>query len=128
MRAVPLIALLLAAAPATAHASSWTPVKSFGGAATDESAVPRAAITASGASTVAWRRGDHRLAMTTGTSGGRFRAPKAIARSAFDFAVAPGAVAYEAKDGIHLYTRGRDRRGAPRSRAGGHGRGRPGPP
>src|SRR4051794_32092531 len=110
MRAVPLIALLLAAAPATAHASSWTPVKSFRGAASDESAVPRAAITASGVSTVAWRRGDHRLAMTTGTSGGRFRAPKAIARSAFDFAVAPGAVAYEAKDGIHVYTRGRDRR------------------
>jgi hypothetical protein len=110
MRAVPAVAVLFAVLAPAAHASAWTPAQSFGGAAGDESAVPRAAITASGSSTVAWRRGDHRLVMTAGSASGRFRTPKVVARKALDFAVAPGAVAYEAKDGIHLYTRGRDRR------------------
>jgi hypothetical protein len=110
MRAVPAVAVLLAALAPAAHASSWTPAQSFGGAAGDESAVPRAAITASGASTVAWRRDDHRLVVTTGTSRGRFGTPKTITSRARDFAVAPGAVAYEAKDGVYVYTRGHVRR------------------
>src|SRR4051812_38963111 len=104
MRAVPAVAVLFAVLAPAAHASAWTPAQSFGGAAGDESAVPRAAITASGASTVAWRRNDHRLVLTTGTSKGRFGTPRAITSRARDFAVAPGAVAYEAKDGVYVYT------------------------
>ena len=108
MRAVLLPAIFLALAPA-AQASSWTPTKAFAGAARD-GATPRAAITASGSSTVAWRRADGRLLMSTGNAAGRFRAPKVIAKRAFDYAVAPGAVAYESSNGIHVVVRGRDRR------------------
>jgi hypothetical protein len=108
MRAVLLSLFLLALAP-SAHASSWTPPKTFA-AIGGEDAVPRAAISAAGSSTVAWRRADGRLVMTVGNASGRFRAPKVIANKPLAYAVAPGAVAYEARDGIHVYTRGRDRR------------------
>jgi hypothetical protein len=107
MRAALLTAIFLALAPA-AQASSWTPAKSFA-AIGGEDAVPRAAISAAGSSTVAWRRADGRLVMSVGKKSGRFRAPKVIAKKPLDYAVAPGAVAYEARDGIHVYTRGRDR-------------------
>jgi hypothetical protein len=100
--------IFLALAPA-AQASSWTPAKTFA-AMGGEDAVPRAAISAAGSSTVAWRRPDGRLVMTVGNAKGRFRAPKAIAAKPHAYAVAPGAVAYEARDGIHVYTRGHDRR------------------
>ena len=106
MRAAFAVALLLAIAPA-AHASSWSEA-SFGGAAGDEEATPRAAITASGVSTVAWERADHRLVTTYGRR--HLRAPKALTAGARDFAVAPGAVAWEAKDGIYVYARGKTRR------------------
>ncbi len=108
MRAVFLSAVFLLFAPA-AHASSWTATKAFGGASAGD-ATPRAAITASGSSTVAWTRADGRLLMTTGNADGRFRAPKVIAKRSLDYAVAPGAVAYEASNGIHVVVRGRDRR------------------
>src|ERR1044072_5829786 len=88
MKAVLLPAIFLALAPA-AHASTWTSAKTFTGGS-GEDAAPRAAITAAGASTVAWRRADGRLVMTVGNAAGRFRAPKAIAKGVFDWAVAPG--------------------------------------
>src|SRR5690242_16264998 len=108
MRAALLPVIFLALTPA-AHASGWTPPKTFP-AIGGEDAVPRAAIAATGASTGAWQRADRRLVMTVGSPSGRFRAPKVIASEPLDYAVAAGAVAYEARDGIHVYMRGRDRR------------------
>jgi hypothetical protein len=107
MRAVLLSLLFLALAP-TAHAAGWLPARTFAGTAGEES-VPRAAISASGSSTVAWQRADKRLVVSHGNAAGRFRAPKVIAKRVTDWAVAPGAVAYEARDGVHVYVGGRDR-------------------
>jgi len=103
MRAVAAIVLSLLLAPA-AHAASWSKPKVFTGTA-GEDAVPRAAITAAGKSTVAWRRHDKRLVMST-----NLHRPKVIARGVRDFAVAPGAVAWEAADGLWVYAGGKARR------------------
>src|SRR6188768_123700 len=107
MRAVIVPALFLALTPA-AHASTWTPTQAYGGAA--ESAAPRVAISAAGAGTVAWTRADGRLVVAQGTSRGRFGKPVVVgSRGVRDYAVAPGAIAYEAGDGVHAVVGGHDR-------------------
>ena len=67
--------------------------------------MPRAAISAGGSSIVAWTRGDGRIEAAFGDKRGRFGTPVKVARSAVDYAVAPGAIAYETKAGVRVAVR-----------------------
>ncbi|MDA0183275.1 hypothetical protein OJ997_23390 [Solirubrobacter phytolaccae] len=93
------------AALALIAAAGWSPTQSFdAGAAKFHEPVPRVAIDARGKALLAYETGDQRLVVRVRT-GGRFGAPRVLARNTLDYAVAPGAVAYEAKDGIHVAVR-----------------------
>src|SRR6478609_700022 len=93
------------AALALIAAAGWTPTQSFdAGAAQFHEPVPRVAIDARGRALLAYETGDLKLvARVRGT--GRFGRAVTLARRVNDYAVAPGAVAYEAKDGIHVAVR-----------------------
>lgn len=93
------------AALALIAAAGWSPTQSFdAGAAQFHEPVPRVAIDARGQALLAYETGDRRLVVRTRT-GGRFGKPLTLAREVHDYAVAPGAVAYEAKDGLHVAVR-----------------------
>lgn len=93
------------AALALIAAAGWSPTQSFdAGAAPFHEPVPRVAIDARGHALLAHETGDRRLVVRT-RARGRFGRPVTLARKALDYAVAPGAVAYEAKDGIHVAVR-----------------------
>ncbi len=109
------ILIILIAAPA-ADAAGWSRTRTFAAGLAyglDEPA-PRAAIDARGRSLLVWERADGRLMASIGDRRGRFGAPVRIARRPLDYAVAPGAIAYEAANGIHVAVRDgrrfRDRR------------------
>lgn len=106
---MPLAALALIAA------AGWSPTQSFdAGAAQFHEPVPRVAIDATGKALLAYETGGAERLVVRVRKGGRFGAPVTLARRPLDYAVAPGAVAYEAKDGIHVAVlrggRFRDRR------------------
>ena len=106
MKAVLAIALLLVLAP-SAHAAGWSPPQrlqrrqraQFGARAARRGRGRRDGL-------VAWTSGDGRLVASFGDRRGRFSAPVTRrAQARVDYAVAPGAVAYEAADGIHVAVR-----------------------
>lgn len=114
MRAVFVVAVLLVLAP-SAHAAGWSAPRVFSaGTNADWEPAPRAAVAADGSSVVAWRDDHFRLVASVGDKRGRFSAPVIVVRHVRDHAVAVGAVAYEAADGIHVAVRSggrfRDRR------------------
>ena len=87
-------------------AAGWSPTQHFdAGAAQFHEPVPRVAIDAKGGALLAYETGDRRLVVSVRRKDGRFSRPKTLAKRTLDYAVAPGAVAYEAKDGIHVATR-----------------------
>ena len=67
-------------------------------------AVPRVAIDAKGGALLAYETGD-RGSVGRAAQGRRVLAPEDARQRTLDYAVAPGAVAYEAKDGIHVAMR-----------------------
>lgn len=84
-------------------ATGWSPTQSFdAGRAQFHEPVPRVAVDARGQGLLAYETGDRRLVVRTGR---RFTRVRTLARRTIDYAVAPGAVAYEAKDGIHVAVR-----------------------
>ena len=106
MRAVPIAILLALLYAPAAGAAGWSPTKTFdAGPSQFGEPVPRAAISAGGSSIVAWTRGDGRIVAAFGDKRGRFGKPVRVARSAVDYAVAPGAIAYETKAGIRVAVR-----------------------
>ena len=106
MRVVPFAILLALLFAPAAGAAGWSPTKAFdAGPSQFGEPVPRAAISASGSSIVAWTRGDGRIEAAFGDKRGRFGKPVRVARSAVDYAVAPGAIAYETKAGIRVAVR-----------------------
>ena len=106
MRAVPFAILLALLYAPAAGAAGWSPTKAFdAGPSQFGEPAPRAAISASGSSIVAWTRGDGRIEAAFGDKRGRFGKPVRVARSAVDYAVAPGAIAYETKAGIRVAVR-----------------------
>src|SRR4051794_14778224 len=107
MRTVLVTVMFLALAPA-AQAANWAPTRALTGANADQPA-PRVAITAQGSSPVAYTRADGALMASRGDARGRFGKPVLISRRARDYAVAPGAIAYEARDGVHAVVNGHDR-------------------
>jgi hypothetical protein len=114
MRAALVLVVLLVLAP-SAHAAGWSAPRVFSAGSNPHwEPAPRAAVAADGSSLVAWRDDDFRLVASFGDKRGRFGAPVTVARRARDHAVASGAVAYEAADGLHVAVRSgrgfRDRR------------------
>jgi hypothetical protein len=94
---MPLAALALIAA------AGWSPTQSFdAGAAQFHEPVPRVAIDATGKALLAYETGGAQKLVVRVRHNGRFGAPVTLARKTLDYAVAPGAVAYEARDGIHV--------------------------
>ena len=94
------------AALALIAAAGWSPTQPFdAGAAQFHEPVPRVAIDAKGGALLAYETGDRRLVVSVRRKHGGFSRPKTLAKRTLDYAVAPGAVAYEAKDGIHVATR-----------------------
>ncbi|MDA0167950.1 hypothetical protein OJ998_02540 [Solirubrobacter taibaiensis] len=94
------------AALALIAAAGWSPTQSFdAGAAQFHEPVPRVAIDAEGGALLAYETGDRRLVVSVRRKDGGFSRPRTLAKRTLDYAVAPGAVAYEAKDGIHVATR-----------------------
>src|SRR5689334_4099074 len=108
MSAVPALAalaFLVFASPAGA-AAGWSAPRAFdAGGGADAEPVPRAAIGADGRSVVAWRTAGGRLVAVTGDAHGRFSSPVTVARRTSDYAVADGAIAYEAGRGIYVARR-----------------------
>ncbi len=104
MRAVLAAILILLTVVPAANAAGWSRARTFAAGlqyGIDESA-PRVAIDARGRSLLVWDLANGRLVASAGTASGRFGAPVEIARRPHDYAVAPGAIAYEAADGIHV--------------------------
>ena len=94
------------AALALIAAAGWSPTQPFdAGAAQFHEPVPRVAIDAQGGALLAYETGDRRLVVSVRRKDGGLSRPKTLAKRTLDYAVAPGAVAYEAKDGIHVATR-----------------------
>jgi len=97
------------AALALIAAAGWSPTQSFdAGAAQFHEPVPRVAIDARGEALLAYETGDRKLVVRT-RAHGRFGRPVTLARDTRDYAVAPGAVAYEARDGVHVAVRNGNR-------------------
>lgn len=93
------------AALALIAAAGWSPTQSFdAGAAQFHEPVPRVAVDARGQALLAYETGDRKLVVRARRSG-RFTRPSTLARNAHDYAVAPGAVAYETSGGIHVAVR-----------------------
>jgi hypothetical protein len=102
MRVVPIAILLVLLCAPAAGAAGWSAPKTFAGA---EAPVPRAAIAPDGRSIVAWRRPDGKLTAALGDKHGRYDKPIALGRGVRDYAVAPGAVAYQTARGIRVAIR-----------------------
>jgi hypothetical protein len=101
-------AALVAVAPA-AHAAGWSGPARFSGGASEPA--PRTAIAGDGTSMTVWRRDDGALVAAAGERHGRLAAPLVVTRRVTSsFAVAAdtherAAVAYEARDGLHVAVR-----------------------
>jgi hypothetical protein len=91
------------AALALMTAAGWSPTQSFDAGPVHEPA-PRVAIDARGHALLAYETGKGRLVASVRRKG-RFARPVTLARRIHDHAVAPGAVAWVAEDGVHVATR-----------------------
>jgi hypothetical protein len=101
------VAVASLVAASSARAAGWTPPATFTASHVESAEpVPRAAIADDGTSLTVWTSASGSLVASTGDRHGHFTAPVTVVkRPPRDYAVASGAIAYEAADGIHVAVR-----------------------